>query len=208
MAYGMADVIQRRRMIDEGNAADEIKRIERGKLNALLAICETASCRRQAILAHFGEAHARPLRRLRYLPEAGRDLGRHRGGDQGAGRDLSHRRAFRRRACDRCACSAIATKRPSAFGHVDMPVFGAGKDIAVRTWQSVYRQLMAMGLIRVDHEAFGALKLEPEARASSSVSVRSSSARIARLPSAERRRLSERSAGPGFQGRMARSSKR
>ena len=58
MAYGMADVVQRRRMIDEGNAAEEIKRIERGKLTALLAICETAGCRRKAILAHFGEAHA------------------------------------------------------------------------------------------------------------------------------------------------------
>ncbi|HTN95681.1 MAG TPA: ATP-dependent DNA helicase RecQ, partial [Nordella sp.] len=58
MAYGMADVIQRGRMIDEGGSADEIKRVERAKLNALLAICETPGCRRQAILAHFGEAHA------------------------------------------------------------------------------------------------------------------------------------------------------
>ena len=58
MAYGMADVIQRGRMIEEGSAPDEIKRVERAKLNALLAICETTGCRRQAILAHFGEAHA------------------------------------------------------------------------------------------------------------------------------------------------------
>jgi hypothetical protein len=46
-----------------------------------------------------------------------------------------------------------------------MPVFGAGKDIAARTWQSVFRQLLAMGLVRVDHGAFGALKLEEGARA-------------------------------------------
>jgi ATP-dependent DNA helicase RecQ len=57
MAYGMADVIQRGRMIDGGASGDDIKRVERSKLNALLAICETAGCRRQAILAHFGEAH-------------------------------------------------------------------------------------------------------------------------------------------------------
>ncbi len=57
MAYGMADVIQRGRMIDEGNSGDDIKRVERAKLNALLGICETPGCRRQAILAHFGEAH-------------------------------------------------------------------------------------------------------------------------------------------------------
>lgn len=51
------------------------------------------------------------------------------------------------------------------FGHVDMPVFGAGKDLPLKTWQSVFRQLLAAGLIRVDHDAFGALKLEPDARA-------------------------------------------
>ena len=57
MSYGMADVVQRRRMIDEGNAPDEVKRLEHGKLNALLGVCETAECRRRAILSHFGEAH-------------------------------------------------------------------------------------------------------------------------------------------------------
>ena len=51
------------------------------------------------------------------------------------------------------------------FGHAGMPVFGAGKDIPGRTWQSVFRQLLAAGLIRIDHAAFGAMKLEPEARA-------------------------------------------
>jgi ATP-dependent DNA helicase RecQ len=56
-------------------------------------------------------------------------------------------------------------EKTQRFGHTDMPVFGAGKDLPMRTWQSVYRQLLAAGLIRVDHDAFGALKLEPEARA-------------------------------------------
>ena len=46
-----------------------------------------------------------------------------------------------------------------------MPVFGAGKDIPAKTWQSVFRQLLAAGLISIDHSAFGAMKLEPEARA-------------------------------------------
>ena len=56
-------------------------------------------------------------------------------------------------------------QKTSRFGHVEIPVFGAGRDLSSKTWQSVYRQLLAAGLIRVDHEAFGALKLEPEARA-------------------------------------------
>ncbi len=56
-------------------------------------------------------------------------------------------------------------EKTERFGHVDMPVFGAGKDLPARTWQSVFRQLLATGLISVDHTAFGAMKLEPEARA-------------------------------------------
>ncbi|ANL47734.1 ATP-dependent DNA helicase RecQ [Rhizobium phaseoli] len=164
MAYGMADVIQRRRMIDEGNAAVEIKRVERAKLNALLAICETASCRRQAILAHFGEAHAgqcgncdtclKPVETWDGTEAAITALAAiYRTGERfGAGHVID-------------VLVGNVNEKTERFGHVDMPVFGAGKDIPVRTWQSVCRQLLAMGLIRVDHEAYGALKLEPEARA-------------------------------------------
>ncbi|RUL96151.1 DNA helicase RecQ, partial [Rhizobium chutanense] len=164
MAYGMADVIQRRRMIDEGNAADEIKRVERAKLNALLAICETASCRRQAILAHFGEAHAgqcgncdtclKPVETWEGTEAAIKALAAvYRTGERfGAGHVID-------------VLVGNANEKTERFGHVDMPVFGAGKDFPARTWQSVFRQLLAMGLIRIDHDAYGALKLEPEARA-------------------------------------------
>ncbi|MBX5082216.1 DNA helicase RecQ [Rhizobium lentis] len=164
MAYGMADVIQRRRMIDEGNAADEIKRVERAKLNALLAICETASCRRQAILAHFGEAHAgqcgncdtclKPVETWEGTEAAIKALAAvYRTGERfGAGHVID-------------VLVGNVNEKTERFGHIDMPVFGAGKDIPARTWQSVYRQLLAMGLIRIDHGAYGALKLEPEARA-------------------------------------------
>ncbi|MFS8145707.1 DNA helicase RecQ [Rhizobium sp. BR 249] len=164
MAYGMADVIQRRRMIDEGSAADEIKRVERAKLNALLAICETASCRRQAILAHFGEAHAgqcgncdtclKPVETWEGTEAAIKALAAvYRTGERfGAGHVID-------------VLVGNVNEKTERFGHVNMPVFGAGKDIPARTWQSVYRQLLAMGLIRIDHEAYGALKLEPESRA-------------------------------------------
>jgi ATP-dependent DNA helicase RecQ len=164
MAYGMADVIQRRRMIDEGNAADEIKRIERGKLNALLAICETASCRRQAILAHFGEAHAggcgscdtctKPVETWDGTDAAIKALAAvYRTGERfGTGHVID-------------VLLGNANEKTERFGHTTMPVFGAGKDIAAKTWQSIFRQLLAMGLIRIDHDAYGAMKLEPEARA-------------------------------------------
>jgi ATP-dependent DNA helicase RecQ len=164
MAYGMADVIQRGRMIDDGASGDDVKRVERAKLNALLAICETPGCRRQAILAHFGEAHPggcgncdtcltpvetwdgtdAAIKALAAIYRTGERFGTGHLIDVLLGHD---------------------NEKTARFGHAEMPVFGAGKDIPAKTWQSVYRQLLAAGLIRVDHEAFGALKLEPEARA-------------------------------------------
>ncbi|WP_375590436.1 DNA helicase RecQ [Hoeflea alexandrii] len=164
MAYGIADVIQRGRMIDGGASGDDIKRVERAKLNALLAICETAGCRRQAILAHFGETHPgncgncdtclKPVETWDGTDAAIKALAAvYRTGERfGTGHLID-------------VLMGNENEKTSRFGHVDMPVFGAGKDIAAKTWQSVYRQLLAAGLVSVDHEAFGALKLEPDARA-------------------------------------------
>ncbi len=164
MAYGMADVIQRGRMIDEGNSGNDVKRVERAKLNALLGICETPGCRRQAILAHFGEAHAggcgncdtclKPVETWDGTEAAIKALAAvYRTGERfGTGHLID-------------VLLGNVNEKTTRFGHADMPVFGAGKDIPSKTWQSVYRQLLAAGLVSVDHNAFGALKLEPEARA-------------------------------------------
>jgi ATP-dependent DNA helicase RecQ len=164
MAYGMADVIQRGRMIDGGTSGDDVKRVERAKLNALLGICETPGCRRQAILAHFGEAHAggcgncdtclKPVETWDGTDAAIKALAAiYRTGERfGTGHLID-------------VLLGNENEKTRRFGHADMPVFGAGKDIASKTWQSVYRQLLAAGLVSVDHDAFGALKLEPEARA-------------------------------------------
>ena len=67
MAYGLADVVNQRRMIDESPAAEEFKRGQRGKLDALLALAEAHDCRRVRLLAYFGERSPR-LRQLRQLP--------------------------------------------------------------------------------------------------------------------------------------------
>jgi ATP-dependent DNA helicase RecQ len=164
MAYGMADVIQRGRMIDEGASGDDVKRVERAKLNALLGICETPGCRRQAILAHFGEAHAgqcgncdtclKPVETWDGTEAAIKALAAvYRTGERfGTGHLID-------------VLLGTENQKTTRFGHVDMPVFGVGKDIPSKTWQSVYRQLLAAGLVSVDHDAFGALKLEPESRA-------------------------------------------
>ncbi|RVP07295.1 RQC domain-containing protein, partial [Sinorhizobium meliloti] len=131
--------------------------------NSLLAICETAGCRRQAILAHFGEAHPggcghcdtclKPVETWDGTEAAIKALAAvYRTGERfGTGHLID-------------VLTGSVNEKTERFGHVDMPVFGAGKDLPARTWQSIFRQLLAAGLISVDHAAFGALKLEPEAR--------------------------------------------
>ncbi len=158
MSYGMADVVQRRRMIDEGNAPDEIKRLEHSKLNALLGVCETASCRRQAILSHFGESYPQPcgncdtcrspveswdgteaaIKALAAIYRTGQRFGAAHVIDVLVGKD---------------------TEKVQRFGHQHQKVFGQGRDLDAKAWQSVIRQLTAMGLIIVDHANHGALQL-------------------------------------------------
>ncbi|MBB2685249.1 UNVERIFIED_ORG: ATP-dependent DNA helicase RecQ [Rhizobium etli] len=164
MIYGMADIVQRQRMIDEGEATDEIKRIERAKLNALLGICETAGCRRKAILGHFGEmtsarcgncdtcnqpvetwdGTAAAIKALAAVYRTGERFG------------VAH-------LID--VLTGKVTERTTKFRHSEMPVFGAGKDLPASTWQSVYRQLLAQSFVSVVHDEYGAIKLAEPARA-------------------------------------------
>lgn len=157
MVYGMADLVQRRRMIDEKDAPADVKCVERGKLDALLGICETAGCRRQALLAHFGEFRAEPCgncdtcqepvetwdgtEAARKLLSAVYRTGQH----YGAGHVIDVLRGE-------------TTEKVARARHDQLPTFGIGADLDQRMWQSVVRQLVASGLLVVDH-AHGALVL-------------------------------------------------
>ena len=163
MCYGMADVAMRRKMISEGGAPDEIKRVEQAKLNSLLGICETTGCRRKAILAHFGEAHPgncgncdtclSPVETWDGSDAAIKAMSAiYRTGQRfGAGHVID-------------VLTGKGNERAERLGHENLAVFGIGKDVDAKTWQSVFRQLAAAGLIYADQEAHGALKLSEEAR--------------------------------------------
>jgi ATP-dependent DNA helicase RecQ len=164
MSYGMADVVQRRRMIDEGNAPDEIKRLEHGKLNALLGVCETAECRRKTILNHFGEAHAGHCGNC----DTCRSPVESWDGTDAAIKALA---AIYRTGMRFGAAHVIdvllgkETEKVTRFGHQHQKVFGQGADLDAKVWQSVMRQLTASGLIVVDHANHGALTLGEGAHA-------------------------------------------
>jgi ATP-dependent DNA helicase RecQ len=162
MCYGMGDVALRGRMIAEGNAPEEVKRIERTKLNALLGICETTECRRKAILAHFGEAHAGACGNCDncIAPTETWD------GTDAAIKAMSaiYRTGERfgvMHVVD--VLTGKATEKVERLGHDQLAVFGKGKDIDAKTWQSVLRQLTAAGLVAVNAD-HGGLRLMEEAR--------------------------------------------
>jgi ATP-dependent DNA helicase RecQ len=163
MTYGMSDVVQRRRMIDESEAPEEIKRIERRKLEALLAVCETATCRRQALLQHFGEAHPGQCGNC----DACLDPAETWDGTEAAIKVL----AAIYRTGQRFGAGHIVdvlvgkeTEKVLMNGHHNQAVFGKGDELDAKGWQSVIRQLTAQGLIVVDTAGFGSLHLGGGAR--------------------------------------------
>ncbi|WP_298985103.1 DNA helicase RecQ [uncultured Roseibium sp.] len=163
MAYGMADLVQRRRMIAEGDAPEEVKRAENAKLNALLGICETAGCRRQALLAHFGETYANPCGNCDTClsPVETWD------GTEAAQKLMSAIYRTGQRFGTGHVIDVLMGKsneKTNRFGHDALTVFGIGQDVPQKTWQSIARQLVAAGYVDVDHAQFGALVLTEKAR--------------------------------------------
>ncbi len=163
LLYGMQDIVFRRNMIDSGASPPEIKRVERGKLDSLLGVCETAACRRQAILAHFGETMAAPCGNCDTCnaPSATWDA------TTAARKALSAiLRSGARFGIGHLTdiLLGVATEKIARFGHDKLPTFGVGTELDRREWGSVFRQLIVLGAIEVDHDAFGALKITGRAQ--------------------------------------------
>src|ERR1700704_735367 len=164
MAYGLSDIVQQRRMIDESTGSDTFKRVSIGKLDALVGLAETANCRRTRLLGYFGEnlnaakcgncdnCLSPPLLRdgkviaqtlLSCAYRTGQRFGAMHLIDVLIGR---------------------STERVKQFGHDRISVFGIGAELNEKQWRAALRQLGALGHLRPDSEAFGALKLTGSAR--------------------------------------------
>jgi ATP-dependent DNA helicase RecQ len=158
LLYGMQDLVMRRGMIEQGSAPPQVKQIERGKLDALLGMCETVSCRRQAILAHFGETLAGPCGNCDncLTPAETWD------GTVMAQKALSAVWRTRQRfGAGHLTDLLLGTKNEKIerFGHDQLPTFGVGTELDRKGWGSVFRQLIVRGALEVDHDNFGALCL-------------------------------------------------
>ncbi|HEY2020518.1 DNA helicase RecQ [Paraburkholderia sp.] len=161
MAYGLGDVVQQRKMIDESEADEAHKRVQTGKLDALLGLCETATCRRVRLLAYFGEssqpcgncdncleppptwdATREAQMALSCVFRAQRASGFH----FGAGHLIDILRGNR-------------SEKILQRGHEKLTTFGIGAALGEAEWRAVFRQLVAFGYLSVDHEGFGSLVL-------------------------------------------------
>jgi len=162
MTYGLADVVQQRRLIDQSEAGDDYKRVSASKLDALLGLCETAGCRRVRLLAYFGEASspcgncdncAAPPETWDATESARKALSAiYRTGQRFGAAHLID------------VLRGKETERVQQWDHHRLQVFGIGADVDETTWRSVFRQLVALGFARVDHAGYGALKLAEAAR--------------------------------------------
>jgi len=184
MAYGLADVVQQRRLIEQSDASDEFKRVSGAKLDALLGLAETAGCRRVRLLDYFGEASG-PCGNCDncLAPPETWDA------TDAARKALSAIFRTGQRFGASHVIDVLRGKGGDKVGrweHDRLSVFGIGADLDDATWRGVFRQLVAQGLVRVDHEAHGALKLAEASRAvlrgDATVSMRRTVARAPKAP--------------------------
>jgi ATP-dependent DNA helicase RecQ len=164
MTYGLSDIVQQRRMIDESTGSDAFKRVSIGKLDALVGLAETAHCRRHRLLNYFGETFAA-------------------NGCGNCDNCLSPPRVHDGKIVAQKLLSCVyrtgqrfgamhlidvlvgrMTERVQQFGHEKLSVFGIGRELNEKQWRTVLRQVIAMGHLYSDSTAFGALKLTDSAR--------------------------------------------
>jgi ATP-dependent DNA helicase RecQ len=168
MAYGLADVVNQRRMIDESPAAEEFKRVQRGKLDALLALAEAHDCRRVRLLAYFGETSA-PCGNCDncIAPPETWDA------TEAARKALSCVWRFAQHPGGPSRFGAVhlidvlrgkVTDKVTQFGHAALTTFGIGADLSEAQWRGVIRQLVALGYLHAEGE-YNTFELTPDARA-------------------------------------------
>ncbi|MCC6270126.1 MAG: DNA helicase RecQ [Microbacteriaceae bacterium] len=161
LAYGLQDVVQQRRMIDQSEGDTAHQRRLSAHLDAMLALCETVQCRRMQLLAYFGEASTAcgncdtclnppeswngtiPAQKL--LSTIVR-LQRERNQKFGAGHLID-------------ILLGKQTPRVDQYGHDDLSTFGIGTDLSETEWRGVVRQLLAQGLLAVNSDGFGTLMI-------------------------------------------------
>ena len=162
MAYGLQDVVQQRRMIEESEADSSYKRVQSGKLDAMLGLCETLSCRRVRLLDYFGQSST-PCGNCDtcMTPPVSFDA------TESVQKLLStiYRVGQRFGAVHVLeVLRGVDAEKVRQWRHHELSTFGIGSDKSEAEWRAILRQVIALGLVDIDHESYGALKLSAAAR--------------------------------------------
>ncbi len=165
MAYGLQDVVQQRRMIEESEADENYKRLQSGKLDAMLSLCETIHCRRLHLLRYFGQHDSTQ-------PCGNCDVCLHPPSAFDASVVTQQLLSAIYRVDQRFAAGhvidvlrGIDSERVQQWRHDQLSTFGIGAERSEAEWRAIIRQAIALGLVNVDYESYNALKLTETSRA-------------------------------------------
>lgn len=163
MAYGLEDAIKLKQMLAQGGGSEQHIRLEQQRLEAMLGLCEVTQCRRQTLLNYFGETLPSPCGNCDTC--------------------LSPPQTFDATVAVQKALSCIyrtgqrygvshlvdvllakSSNKTTSAGHEHVSTWGIGKEFSAAQWRSIYRQLVAVGLVNVDVDGYGALTLTERCR--------------------------------------------
>jgi len=171
MAYGLADVVQLRRLIEQSDADETYRRLSGAKLDAMLALAEAADCRRVRLLAYFGERSA-PCAPHQSSCDNCLDPPRLRDASEDARKLLST--IYR---CQQASGFGFAaghvidvlrgrvSEKVTKFKHERLSTFGIGAELSEAEWRLLLRQLVAQHIVEVDYDTYNVLRLTEASRA-------------------------------------------
>jgi ATP-dependent DNA helicase RecQ len=163
MVYGLSDVVQRSQMLDQSDGNETYRRNQKNKLNALLGWCEVTTCRRQPLLAYFGEELPQPCGNCDTClnPPVTWD------GTEVAQKLLSCIYRTGQRFGSGHVIDVLLgkeTDKVRQHGHTSLSTYGVGSELSANQWRSVIRQLIVQEYLVTNADQFGALQLTAEAR--------------------------------------------
>ena len=163
MAYGLQDVITLRQMNNDSDGGEIYKRASQQKLDAMLSLCEQAGCRRQSLLAYFGETLEQPCGNCDNClnPPATWDA------TEAARKALSCVYRCNQRFGVNYIIDVLTGKDDERIRHNrhhELSTFGIGEELKTSEWRSLFRQLIALGYLEVDIDGYGVLRLTEKSR--------------------------------------------
>ena len=163
MAYGLQDMVMLKQMLQNSEGDERHKRVEQHKLDAMLALCEETRCRRQALLAYFDEILEQPCGHCDNCVDNVQTWDATEPARQGLSAVF---RTGQRYGVGHLIDVLLGrdTEKVRNFGHEKLTVFGVGKAMAENEWRSLFRQLVARGLVDIDLEGYGGLRLSDSCR--------------------------------------------